>query len=379
MSVRAAPERGGHFVVLDSWRGIAALAVALRHINGTAFFLTGSLHSYLSCAVDFFFVLSGFVIAASYGERLARGFSPLRFLALRWWRVWPLHATMVLVYLLLETILWLKGAGGVLSGREAFTGPREPITLLPTLLLLQAWIWPGRDLWNVQSWSISVEMALYVGAALLWRGLGARANWAGLVLALVALWGLGAGLLYDGMLRGVAGFGLGMACWALWPRIAAWRLPRAVPVLLEPALVGAVLAGLALEAPLALLDPLFAAAVLVFAREEGPVSRLLQSAPARGLGALSYALYMVHGLVIGRVFDLVAFAQGRLGGRWVAAHLGGADQVLLAPLPALGLVLVMLAASLGVAWLAMTLVERPVRQWSRRPVVHPGAAARAPR
>ena len=80
------------FVALDSWRGIAALAVAFRHINGTAPFLNGQFHGNLRLAVDFFFVLSGFVIAMSYGERLAQGFSFLRFMVLRWGRVWPLHA-----------------------------------------------------------------------------------------------------------------------------------------------------------------------------------------------------------------------------------------------------------------------------------------------
>ena len=61
---------GERFLVLDSWRGICALLVALFHfptsstISQSAF--VGS--SYLF--VDFFFVLSGFVIASSYGNRL---------------------------------------------------------------------------------------------------------------------------------------------------------------------------------------------------------------------------------------------------------------------------------------------------------------------
>ena len=46
--------------------------------------------------VDFFFVLSGFVIAATYGDRLAQGFSLLRYAVLRLGRVWPLHIVMVL-------------------------------------------------------------------------------------------------------------------------------------------------------------------------------------------------------------------------------------------------------------------------------------------
>ena len=65
---------GGRFVALDSWRGLAALGIAVRHINGSGPLTSGALHDNLSMAVDFFFVLSGFVIAAAYGERLREGF-----------------------------------------------------------------------------------------------------------------------------------------------------------------------------------------------------------------------------------------------------------------------------------------------------------------
>ena len=71
VSTHAGTIAGERFQVLDSWRGICALLVALFHfptasaISQSAFI--GS--SYLF--VDFFFVLSGFVIALNYGDRLA--------------------------------------------------------------------------------------------------------------------------------------------------------------------------------------------------------------------------------------------------------------------------------------------------------------------
>lgn len=368
----AAPRR---FEVLDAWRGIAALAVAVRHINGTPFFLSGQFHGQLSYAVDFFFVLSGFVIAASYGERLAGGFSLLRFFVLRWGRVWPLHAMMVLLYLLLECVFWLKGGGGVLVGRQPFTGPRDWAALLPSLFLVQTWIWPSRDLWNTQSWSISVEVALYIGAALLWRGLGRRAAVAAVIAAALALWALDSGTGLDNMMRGVAGFGLGVGCWAVWPHWRRLALPGPAASALEAGLLACVIWALSEGARYSVVDPLFALFVLAFAREGGGISRLLLTAPARWLGTLSYALYMVHGLVIGRVFDLAALLQARLGARWVSAHLGGADQILLPPVPALALTLVMLAASLAAAWAAWAFVEWPARAFSRRIAARIGADA----
>lgn len=358
------------FAVLDSWRGLAALAVAVSHIHGSAPFLSGDLHGNLPLAVDFFFVLSGFVIAANYGARLSAGMRLLPYMALRIGRIWPLHAAMVLAYVVLEVLLALKGGGGMLPGRDAFTGARDPATLPAALLLLQAWIWPQRDLWNVQSWSVSVELGLYLLSALAWRLFGLRTTLLAVIPALLALVLLDLGLAptWWQVLRGIGGFGLGMACWPLWQRFHAIRLPCTLVTGLELAAIPAILTGMALLAPYLAMDLLFAAVVLLFSREEGPVSRLLLRAPFVWLGTLSYALYMVHGLVIGRAFDVLAMVQARLGTQWVEAGLGGGDRLLLAPLPALIVAVAMLGVALLVAWPAWRLIEWPARQWSRRVV-----------
>lgn len=83
--------RQHRFVALDGLRGIAALAIVLYH-GGTALGLTAlATRAYL--AVDFFFVLSGFVIAHAYQEKLVAGaMSPRDFLRVRIVRLWPLAA-----------------------------------------------------------------------------------------------------------------------------------------------------------------------------------------------------------------------------------------------------------------------------------------------
>src|SRR5579875_2348671 len=70
------------FVVLDGLRGVAALAVLAGHAQD--FSLIYPPHFFLS--VDFFFVLSGFVLAHSYGERLRTGLSAPRFMLARYIR-----------------------------------------------------------------------------------------------------------------------------------------------------------------------------------------------------------------------------------------------------------------------------------------------------
>lgn len=80
-------ESGGRFHTLDAMRGVAALAVVLVHVaaySGVNLAPGGNL------AVDFFFALSGFVIARAYSARLRSGLSWLRFAEIRLVRLYPL-------------------------------------------------------------------------------------------------------------------------------------------------------------------------------------------------------------------------------------------------------------------------------------------------
>ncbi len=63
----------GRFLVLDSWRGIAACLVALFHLDAYSHLYAVPFLRNSWLFVDFFFVLSGFVIAANYQQRLRDG------------------------------------------------------------------------------------------------------------------------------------------------------------------------------------------------------------------------------------------------------------------------------------------------------------------
>jgi peptidoglycan/LPS O-acetylase OafA/YrhL len=92
------------FAVLDSWRGIAACMVALFHLRVLSHVGDAALVRHASLFVDFFFVLSGFVITGGYAERLAAGFGAWRFALLRFGRLYPLHLAV------LAAFVWLGGA-----------------------------------------------------------------------------------------------------------------------------------------------------------------------------------------------------------------------------------------------------------------------------
>lgn len=82
-----------HYAILDGLRGVAALMVVIYHIfEGYAFAGGGIIeslnHGYL--AVDFFFILSGFVVGYAYDDRLGKSMKTKNFLKRRLIRLHPM-------------------------------------------------------------------------------------------------------------------------------------------------------------------------------------------------------------------------------------------------------------------------------------------------
>jgi peptidoglycan/LPS O-acetylase OafA/YrhL len=327
-------------------------------------------------AVDFFFVLSGFVIAASYGERLKQGFSIRTFMFLRYARLWPLHAFVLAVFVLLELVFALLGDLHFIGGREPFGAGREWSTLPATLFLLQEYVHPGQKPWNAVSWSISVEVGLYLAGAFALRAFGKGGPWVALFAGLLA----GAVLFMpvpqgaDDILRGICGFGIGLALFEVWKTQQHRQFSAAQASFAEGALTLAMLLAVAWLPGRLTIDLLFAAAILVFAFERGIVSRQLMRPGFVWLGALSYSIYMVHGMVLGRSQDVLALVQSRTGWQLIDAKLGGGDQIVMPPLAILAFILFVLLATVGTAYLTWHFVEEPARRWSKRKAAAWGAA-----
>jgi peptidoglycan/LPS O-acetylase OafA/YrhL len=103
-------------LTLDGLRGVAALAVAVRHAPFLWIFgyPTQLFHeSYLS--VDFFFVLSGFVLTYAYDDRFRAGMSVWKFISVRLIRLYPLYALAFAISFTIAMGRYFNGKLGMLD------------------------------------------------------------------------------------------------------------------------------------------------------------------------------------------------------------------------------------------------------------------------
>lgn len=384
VAVPAGAERVARFVSLDSLRGFAALVVVAYHLVDRAPFLASPFIANGLFGVGFFFVLSGFVIAHSYGDKLAQGFSAARYMLLRFGRVYPLHIAILATYLALE----VARAVGVIPGmsdRAPFTGAHSWAKFMQAVFLLQPFQADPVTGYNWPAWSISIELVFYAIAAIFFR-ITARAWLLFLPLSLTAVFlvfrELYAPPLTLEVLRCAAGFGAGVTCYALWR--AGWlALPgRALSSVLELLVIALVLVvvsrqGGGFDSYWQVIGT-FALAILVFAHDGGVISAyVLHSRWARFLGRVSYSIYMVHSLVILLGFRLLLLADRAVGLGVVESRQvnGQAVEVIAGEAPLSWLLCAaVIAAVIVVAALTWRTIEEPARLWSRRRAAAFGAA-----
>lgn len=258
--------------------------------------------------VEFFFALSGFILTHVYGGQ------PLKYLAFlraRLARLYPLHLFMLFVILALVVGLRaLASAGGYVS---IYDVPYHPVVTLPSfvanLFLVQAWNILPYLTWNGASWFVSVEFLLVL---LFPVYLAISRGGAGRALALIAA---GAATLYylastsghgldltfhDGILRGMAGFAIGVGLAMLYREAMArgwgdgpeglYTLAQTAALLL---LLDAIYRTAWAHKPADIWVALaMAGLIFTLAFDRGMLARALSTAPVLKLGEWSYAIYI---------------------------------------------------------------------------------------
>jgi len=306
-----------HFLVLDTFRGVAALMIAIYHFPAFSHFYDNPFLLNANIFVDFFFVLSGFVIAYNYQDRLSRGYGLWTYMRHRFARVYPLHAFMLALFVGWELFFYLNPALRFLESAPPFTGAEAPVTILYDALLIQALGVTEATGWNGPAWSISLEFYTYLAFALAakvcGRFLTPLALVGCLVLTAVVIWrdlpihsthGPAA------LIRCGLGFGYGVLIHALWRRRAMAFSSRSLASVTELGLLAATVAVISVvgyESIRVLAIPLFGLLIYVFTAEAGWISAALKKPACLRLGAYSYSIYMVHMLLVGVVMAVARY------------------------------------------------------------------------
>ena len=355
------------FSVLDSWRGLCALWVALYHFRVVGHLSENWVTRHGFIAVDFFFTLSGFVIAHAYGQSLNTMADRVRFFIRRFGRLYPLHIATLAVVVAMEAARWgVSQSLGQTVGPPTFSGDTSLVALVANLGLVHGLGGFLKFTWNIPSWSISVELAVCLIFALI--SLLRLPRVSAVVLAagsaLLLLW-MGRSVLEEGqtaLTRGVCGFFLGVLAQKAYAafRARSWTLPGWVE------LVTPVLVFLAMWLWGYRIWPasgaLFAVIVFIFAFEAGLLSRLMKRTFLMRWGEISYSIYLVHYPLVMAIFGAATAVSALTGmqlltsGRWFALDLGSrwvGDVVSIA-----FLAVVILISRVTYRW-----IEVPGRRW----------------
>jgi peptidoglycan/LPS O-acetylase OafA/YrhL len=286
---------------LTGLRGLAALVVLLFHVNllldphmhlqaGAVCTAgaTGVERGYL--AVDFFFMLSGFVMLHVYGLRFSGAGPPNTwpFYRARIARIFPVHLATTALFV--PFFLYDRSYSA--------TG------LIATVFLVQPWVWSQS--WNQGSWSISAEWHAYLLFPLLARHIMRNSAASALTL------GICSGLIVASLL----GF-IGCGNIASSPLLLGRALPEfiigtaAYRIFISGAARGALgtdAAALAIAASIILISEtgandlfivvLLPALLLSCVYNNREVNRALNSSLSLYLGRISYSLYLGQGVVM---------------------------------------------------------------------------------
>jgi peptidoglycan/LPS O-acetylase OafA/YrhL len=329
MDFRMQPDNRAHrYEALDGLRGVAALTVLAAHCGLLLdiYRLPNAL-----VAVDTFFVISGFVIAHSYDERLRRGMPASEYLYRRVVRLYP----MFIIGLLIGAVVLYYGD---YSGAIAY--PKENILsgVLPNLFYLP--FFNGERIYfnfevgqvfpaNPPAWSLFSEM-LASGAFLLLFGLRRRPLVLVSALCYIAL--VAAGVYYANIKGGSAwvdihngwgtknffgalprvgfSFSFGVLLHALSRDRTGQRIQSLVERIPYPSFVlyGAALAMLLFSKSIHGLYPLLAVATvgpaIVFVGAHTQLRSGFERNIATFLGWISYPVYCLHYPVVRLVIFL---------------------------------------------------------------------------
>lgn len=275
---------GKRFFALDAFRGIMACTVVLLHTIVDTPWLASSLVRNSHIAVDFFFILSGFVICINYSTKLESVVDLKKYAVKRFFRLWPLHLVIMCLFLIIRTFDYVAFRLGFGEDSIVFS---DLILFVKELFFLHVLEQGVPMQWNFPAWSISAEIIAYLVFAFLAFGLRSRFVF-GMVAVFILSFFFGfilknyGSMIDTKALRAVTGFCLGAIVAELFfhRRIVQYRIPSilefiALILLFLNFKFYGILGSMAYPIMLAS----FTATLTIFAYEGGLISRMLKAWP----------------------------------------------------------------------------------------------------
>ena len=361
-----------HYALLDGLRGVAALLVVWYHVFEGYQFAGGKAiidfanHGYL--AVDFFFILSGFVIGYAYDDRWGKSLTTLGFFRRR---IIRLHPMVVMGALMGATSF-------AVSGFERWDGAHSTlgqtlIALLCGCLMLPALPGMAREVrgngemfpLNGPCWSLFFEYIGNVLYALFVRRLGTKALAAlSAVLCIALVWfavtnqsgygSIGVGWTIDrmnvlgGTLRMLCPFTIGILLSRVFRPVrtkgAFWKCTVLLVLLFHVPFIESE-GALSMNGVFEAICIVFIFPLVVWAAASGATTDRLSTRVCTFLGDISYPLYIVHYPLMYLFYRwLIKTEQYTFGETWYVA-------------------LAVVVASVALAWLCLKFYDIPLRRW----------------
>lgn len=377
LHVMKASTTPNHFWVLDSFRGLCACLVALSHFDANSIIHNSPVLDRGGIYVDFFFVLSGFVIFSNYSEKLKEGFGVGKFIFLRFGRLYPLHIAVFLAFIAVD-FLQLLIPSNVGALHQPFQGPGESVgSMIANVFLIHSLGILDTFAFNGPSWSISVEFFSYILFAFILVYTGKYSRYviaACLIISLIVLithhGHLYAKLDY-GFFRCVYGFACGVFVWEIYNKVGKKILPyiKSKASFFEVALLIITILYIQLlsyghssfVAPL-----IFSLVVFLFTFEAGICSRILKNKLFLLLGTLSYSIYMIHIFIAGKFFELpIRILEERM--KWdITTSIEGDVVYGSSLITGTLLEIFYLLTVVGCSYISFKIIEDPFRKLSKR-------------
>ena len=350
---------------LESIRGLAALLVVFFHIPKWNPILNIGIINNGYLMVEVFFVLSGFVIINAYINKINTSKDLLRFQFLRFGRLYSVHLTFLLFFLVLEVAKYIATTKlGVQDIRSTPFAQNNLIALSQQIFLAQGIGPTGKALtFNIPAWSISVEFYTYLIFGLSILLFRQQKKYVFFIVAFVSIALLATQNTYgfEDLLRCLGGFFIGCLTASVIKKIKI-KLPSYSSALLFISIILFLQLKSSNDFNIAIYFLTSALITTIMLSNGGVVKNILKHKILVWLGLISYSVYMSHTFVLWMISNIFK----RILKRPELQNSDGKFILQLTTFDTYAAILVVIFFVVLVSWVTYLKIEKPMREKSRR-------------